>query len=399
VRRGGVIFAAHRCQEPDPQEIKFRQEIIVFETIVSSTRLPNLHPAVIHFPVALLLTAVLADAVGLVRRGWTWLDRPAAILYLLGTLGALGAYLTGRSAANGLGLLSPAAEASVTAHSDWALRTLLYFAAFSLARTWPAWRDRRADKLGIPRLRAVGLALALFGAWMLFETADRGGGLVYEHGLAVAAAPVVDGGEQHAAREDGGEPSPGTGPAPGVGPVREEDGTLRWTPGPGAGTAIDSTLRIVGISPDATVEPVTPEGLVVRVSGRALILLPDSFGDVRVEAAVDWRGFQGTLGLVHHARGAEVFEAFEVAPDGALELARYGGGGRSVLGKGDVGELKQGIEHVAVSAVGSHFKGYVDGRTEAHGHGHPIEPGRAGLLVDGNGEIRILALEASPVRE
>ena len=60
---------------------------------------PSLHVVVIHFPIALLALAPFFDIGCLVFRSRVWLDRTAAALYMIGTIGAGAAYLTGERAA------------------------------------------------------------------------------------------------------------------------------------------------------------------------------------------------------------------------------------------------------------------------------------------------------------
>ena len=53
---------------------------------------PTLHAVVIHFPIALLTLAPFFDLGCLVFRSRVWLDRTAAALYVIGTIGAGAAY-------------------------------------------------------------------------------------------------------------------------------------------------------------------------------------------------------------------------------------------------------------------------------------------------------------------
>jgi uncharacterized membrane protein len=59
---------------------------------------PNLHPVLVHFPLALLATAAVVDLGGWLLRRNRRLRDAATLLYVIGTLAALAAYLSGRAA-------------------------------------------------------------------------------------------------------------------------------------------------------------------------------------------------------------------------------------------------------------------------------------------------------------
>ncbi|MBM3495064.1 MAG: hypothetical protein FJX72_12215, partial [Armatimonadetes bacterium] len=157
-------------------------------SILASTALPNAHPAVVHFPIALLLAALAVDlaALGLARHAW--LDRAATLLWVLGATGAGAAFLTGRHAGDSLGPLPPAAESALARHADAALWTLVAAAALAVLRIAPVWSARVGGGPGRRAGRAGGLILGLGVAALVSITADRGGTLVYRHGAAVTAA-------------------------------------------------------------------------------------------------------------------------------------------------------------------------------------------------------------------
>jgi uncharacterized membrane protein len=152
---------------------------------------------VVHFPIALFVTALLFDLACLVWRRSVWLDRAAVSLYVLGVLCAGGAALTGKLGANNIGAVSAEVELLIGDHSDWAFLTLITFLAVTLIRFEVAWRDRKNDEVRLSRIRMVALGAALVGQWVLFQTADRGAALVYQHGVGVSG----DVGERSYARE------------------------------------------------------------------------------------------------------------------------------------------------------------------------------------------------------
>jgi uncharacterized membrane protein len=143
---------------------------------------PNIHPLLVHFPIALLLAAVATDVAGWLLLCNKWLRQVATFLYVLGTLTIMATYLTGRAAAQSV-WLPGMAQAIVKEHWDWAFRTVWAFGAITVARLvvlWPRSRDPR-------RVVIAAFALAgVMGVLMLGETGDRGGRLVYQFGVGTA---------------------------------------------------------------------------------------------------------------------------------------------------------------------------------------------------------------------
>ena len=145
--------------------------------------LPNpLHPAIVHFPIALILIgALLAVAAMLIRR-WQlpWL---ATVLLVMGALGAYGAARTGGQQAVMVGEISEPAERILDQHQEWGELTrnfaiaaaILALSSASLAR-FPT----TARGLGIATAMVAGAA-----AWSVAATGHYGGQLVYKHGLGI----------------------------------------------------------------------------------------------------------------------------------------------------------------------------------------------------------------------
>jgi uncharacterized membrane protein len=153
--------------------------------LVTDPAYPSLHVLIVHFPIALIALAPIFDLGCLLFRDRVWLDRTATALYVTGLIGAGVAYLSGGRAAKALGNLSASAESAVADHQSIAIVTLIALAIATLARFWVSWlaRDDRRISIGFFRLTAVPLAVVALA--FLALTADRGGRLVYGHGLGV----------------------------------------------------------------------------------------------------------------------------------------------------------------------------------------------------------------------
>ncbi len=159
-------------------------------SLVTDSPFPSLHVMVIHFPIALLFLAPLFDIGCIVFRKRVWLDRAAATLYVMGTIGAGAAYLTGQRAAAALQDLSPATESALADHENLAVLTLIALSIVSLVRLTVSWLARYDRRINVGIFRLVAIPVVLAGLVMLALTADRGGNLVYRHGVGVTPEVV-----------------------------------------------------------------------------------------------------------------------------------------------------------------------------------------------------------------
>lgn len=145
--------------------------------------LPNpLHPAVVHFPIVLI---VLGAAVSLIAVFWRkgYVPTFAAVLLVLGAVGAWVATETGESDGGLVENTNAQVEPLLEAHENWAKRTVTAAAIAAVIATGAAalFRFPRAAR-GV----AVAAALAAgVASWTVYETGHRGGALVYQHGAGV----------------------------------------------------------------------------------------------------------------------------------------------------------------------------------------------------------------------
>jgi uncharacterized membrane protein len=161
-----------------------------------------LHPAVVHFPIVLLL---LGAVVAIAAVFWRKHGVPAlaAALLGMGMVGTWGAVESGESEGGLLEHTAPQVDTLIDAHETWAKRTMAVSIIAGLAAVGSLVAARW------PRMaRAVAVVAALISvaaAYGVYETGRRGGALVYRHGAGVemAASPSAP-----AAPPNGSAPAP-----------------------------------------------------------------------------------------------------------------------------------------------------------------------------------------------
>ena len=153
--------------------------------------LPNWHPALVHFPIALFVVAVLADVALLVRFRTVAFDRAVVALYAAASAGAGAAAISGKLALDALGPeLAEAARLLGEEHGDWAFFTVVLFFGTLGLRLEARFRDKGYSAPRWGRSRGLALLLALSALGVLVGTAAKGGELVYRYGVGVARTPM-----------------------------------------------------------------------------------------------------------------------------------------------------------------------------------------------------------------
>jgi uncharacterized membrane protein len=152
--------------------------------------LPNVHPFLVHFPIALFTMALFLDLALVLRFRYFWIDRAALLGLGVSALSSFATAWSGKLAADSLTpSLDGATAAAVASHGDWAFATVVLFFVVALLRIEAAWRDRDSSSPRLNRARLLALPLALVAEGCLLATAGRGGELVYRHGVGVVSGP------------------------------------------------------------------------------------------------------------------------------------------------------------------------------------------------------------------
>lgn len=149
--------------------------------------IPNWHPLLVHFPIALISVSAFFHLAAWMmwgkHKGATHCAVLAHSTLWLGALAAVLAALLGWLAFNTVEH-DEASHAAMQIHRAWALGTL---AVLMILAGWDFWRHKVEEQ------PAGWFAVTLVAAWMLVATtAWYGGELVYRHGLGVMALPAVE---------------------------------------------------------------------------------------------------------------------------------------------------------------------------------------------------------------
>ncbi len=143
-----------------------------------------LHPALVHFPIVLVLLGAGVAVAAFFTRRWN-LPVIAAVLLSLGAIGALLAFATGEREGE---MVSEAGalERVIEQHENWAEATRLFASAAAVLAISTLLTGRWVPVSRV--IAAAAASVAIAAAWCVFQTGHYGGQLVYRHGAGVMVA-------------------------------------------------------------------------------------------------------------------------------------------------------------------------------------------------------------------
>lgn len=344
---------------------------------------PNVHPMIVHFPIALLFVGVLIDLIGLAFRERTFWRGTALIFYVAGALGALAAVLTGNAAADSVFLPSEA-NALLTEHSDLGTYTVWLFGIYAVARTATYFTKldmRMPVRLGLTAVAAAGLIL-------VWETAEHGSEMVYRYGVgvqAVDASPTVV--------------LPAADSTVTTGPVMEEEGGWTWKPTRASAWMSDVTLTpedAPGLTTSLRDGGERGDVLGLTSDGTPVMITVDqTMETVQIDAALDLSAFEGSVMIVHHVQDENNYH-FTALTDEEMRQGTSEGGDLYLLDEKP--HDASGWHTYRVVGDGTHFRAYSDEVLVTHGHGDAPAPGAVGIRLNGTGTALLDYIQVRPVR-
>jgi len=149
--------------------------------------LAELHPKVVHFPIALFIIYTFIEIIGaaLNKEQFT---KTAPVLLSLGVLFAVAAVLTGNQALETgkiiFGLQRQFPQSIVSLHEKYATITLWYFLFLLILRTYFVIKKKLTKTFLI-----IFSALGLVGCYLIYLTGSYGADLVYKFGVGIKLLP------------------------------------------------------------------------------------------------------------------------------------------------------------------------------------------------------------------
>ncbi len=348
--------------------------------------MPNMHPMVVHFPIALILTAFIVDLVALSFRRFLSLPKVSTILYFLGALGTVAAVVSGESAVETVSI-SGQANSILSDHENVAEITMWFFLIYAAMRVFLWWLSFRLI-LWVPLSIVGGVGLL-----PLVQTSSLGGRLVFEQGVGItmvdSMAAILQENEKELVR---------------MGRVPEfsglaEDGGWQWSAGANAANTFKSIFEVTqgDLIAETILDSAKNAHFAITIKQSPLMITYGSpVSDIELLAEIDRSKFVGSVRLLHHIQDSLTYHYMEI--EGAsLRLGALVSGVEEVQDEATLSD-SLGTARYRVVADQTHFRGYVNGEMMVHGHGRVPDPGVAGIILMGSGTITLETMNLTVLR-
>jgi uncharacterized membrane protein len=142
-----------------------------------------LHPAIVHFPIVLILLGAVGAIAALIMPR-SELLKLAALLLSLGAAGAIAAAWSGDEDEDLAEKAGTRAEQVLDEHEEWGERARNAAIIAALSAVIAAVSLKRAPRIS-RSVAALTAVVAIAASWCVAEAGHYGGRLVYEHGVGV----------------------------------------------------------------------------------------------------------------------------------------------------------------------------------------------------------------------
>lgn len=349
---------------------------------------PNLHPLLVHFPIAILFVAFIMDFLSFFLDKEWWSERATSLLYLVGAAFALLTYYSGGIAADSVHIPTEA-EHVVGAHAGWAWWLIWFFGLYAIIRVIL----NLIYKAENPKVHTVMFILAIFGLFIVYETGEHGAELVYNYGIGTQKVEA----QKSETPEMNLEPDTTSKGIPASTSFNiKSNGDWQWNIGKNAvsdlldhfdwvqGSAQDLTPRVISDSAGHHVLELNSQG------PKNMFVMSGEYKNLQLEMVADLQQFDGTVTIVYHVQDSADYNFTSINPDRTISIGRVDNNQKSVFES----EHYKSAPSFDLRAVnqGDHFKAYVNDDLIVHTHHEPAAAGSAGLMISGKGTILIQQL-------
>lgn len=338
---------------------------------------PNIHPMLVHFPLAILFFAALMDLLTFFLDKKWWDEKKTAVTYLIGAAAAVVVYFTGGMAADSLDIPKIAYHA-VGAHAGWAEWTVWFFGIYAILRIILS----ALGKFENARVHGLFFVLSFVGLFFLYETGEHGANLVFNYGLGTGNLAKQK--MESAPSEEA------------VGFAKDQEGNWSWKIGPDAVNTFNKYFDwMSGDTTAGNPRAVTKDSThyLQFVAAKSFFVTDSTYNDFQFDVDLNASALNGDLLLVHHVQDAENYDYMALHKDGSATLGRVRDGSSETIEEAKVNWKK--AHHIKFVNSGEHQRGYVDGELILHGHLEAAPAGGVGLNPRGEGSLLVQKMELS----
>ncbi len=349
---------------------------------------PNIHPMMVHFPIAILILAIGLNAMTFFIKDEWWDEKKTTFIYVLGSIAAIITYFTGRSAADTV-FLPTQAQSLLTDHADWALWTVMFFSIYTIIRIalhWYKLLDKKSVQITV-------FVLGLSGILFLFQTGEYGATMVYGYGVGtgqlleeVEEPPFIQ-------NENSEIQSSFT---------QKENNDWIWNMS--ASSVNDLNEHFHWLQGD--IEQLNPTVSITDNKTYLSFDLSDhisnffvthsGYENIQVDIYLDMASFTGELKIAHHAQDSQNYDFVALTSDGEISQGRATSNETKIFDEKEF--QNEGLKFIRVVSDGTHFRGYINKEMVVHGHGDEPTAGSIGLKINGHGKLLIQKIELSQLK-
>lgn len=339
---------------------------------------PNIHPMIVHFPIALFVVAIGLNLLTFFLPEKWWDEKKTTFIYLLGAISAIIAYFTGRSAADTVFLPTPA-QSYLTDHADWALWTVLFFCIYALIRV----AIHKFELFEKKPVQMLIFALALPGLFLLFETGEYGATMVYGYGVGTGQLLAEETEESIPLQAESDDITSLF--------ITKENGDWNWKMSPSSVTDLQEQFHWVIGNADQLNSSVAETDTETYLSFNPkdhvdnLFVTHSTYKNVQVDAYLDISAFEGEVQIIHHLQNDKNYDFVKVTSKGKIVQGRLEDGTEKVFDEKEY--ENDGLKFIRVVGDGTHFRGYINKEMLVHGHGDDPKSGNIGLKINGHGFV------------